>query len=114
MIKLTVSLVPGSILLVIDSPGSYSEAAVGEPKKGVEAKKYPMSWLMDHALLPKEISKKEREEMKRNLADGEEMPRPDWEKLVCEEARWFRLREGLQYPISLENMRYQVHVFRKL
>lgn len=114
LLKLTVSLVPGSILLIIDSPGSYSEAAVGEPKEGEEAKKYPMSWLMDHALLPKEISKKEKEEMKRNLKDGEEMPRPDWEKLVGEEARWFRLREGLQYPISLENMRYQVHVFRKL
>ena len=114
MLKLTVSLVPGSILIVIDSPGSYSEAAVGEPKEGVEAKKYPMSWLMDHALLPKQLSKKEKEEMKRNLKDGEEMPRPDWEKLVGEESRWFRLPEGLQYPISLENMRYQVHIFRKM
>ncbi len=114
MLKLTVSLVPGSILLVIDSPGSYSEAAVGSTKENGEATKYPMSWLMDHALLPKEMSKKEREEMKRNLKDGDEMPTPDWEKLVGEEARWFRLSEGLQYPISLENMRYQVHIFRKL
>lgn len=117
LLKLTMSLVRGSVLLVIDSPGSYSEAAVGPataagPDGAVqEKKKYPMSWLLDHALLPKEVSKKEREEARRR---GEEPPPAEWEKLVGEEARWFRLREGLGYPISLENMRYQVHVFRRL
>ncbi|KAG4218922.1 hypothetical protein PC116_g32598, partial [Phytophthora cactorum] len=41
------SVVPvGSLLLVVDSPGSYSEAAVGK-----EAKRYPMQWLLDHTLL---------------------------------------------------------------
>lgn len=111
LLSLTSILARGSVLLVIDSPGSYSEAAVGADG---EQKKYPMSWLMDHALVPREMGKKEREEAKRKLPEGEELPGPEWEKVIGEEARWFRLREGLEYPISLENMRYQVHVFKKL
>jgi len=115
LLKLTLTLIPGSVLLVVDSPGSYSEAAVGSAKEGEERKKYPMSWLLDHALLPKEMSRKEREEARRRAGDGE-VQGPEWEKVLGEEARWFRLREGLGagYPIGLENMRYQVHVFRRL
>ena len=37
-----------------------------------------------------------------------------WEKVVDEESKWFRLPPGLRYPIELENMRYQIHLYRRL
>lgn len=79
----------GSLLLVVDSPGSYSEAAVGKEKK-----RYPMQWLLDHTLL--EAQTKDY----------------SWERLESEDSVWFRLPEGLSYPIQLENMRYQMHLYR--
>ncbi len=90
LLDLTKCLSAGSILLVVDSPGSFSTVTIN----GVE-KKYPMHWLLDHALLR-----------------GQTPAR--WEKLVTEESRWFRLPDGLKYPIELENMRYQMHLYRKI
>lgn len=95
------SLAPGSVIIVIDSPGSYSEAAVGV--EGGEKRKYPMAWLLDHALLSQKIVGEEGGEGK-----------AQWEKLLGEEARWFRLSEKLKYPIQLEDMRFQVHVYKRL
>ncbi|KAI8672449.1 hypothetical protein LRP88_03044 [Fusarium phalaenopsidis] len=83
------ALVPGSLVLVVDSPGSYSEAALGKEKK-----RYPMQWLLDHTLLETET------------------PGYSWEKLQSDDSIWFRLPEGLSYPIPLENMRYQIHLYR--
>lgn len=83
----------GSLLLVVDSPGSYSEATLGK-----ESKRYPMHWLLDHSLL------------KRVRKEGEEGC--TWEKLESDESTWFRLSESLRYPIQLENMRYQMHLYR--
>ncbi|POR32595.1 25S rRNA (Uridine(2843)-N(3))-methyltransferase [Tolypocladium paradoxum] len=79
----------GSLLLVVDSPGSYSEAAVGKEKK-----RYPMQWLLSHTLLETET------------------PGYAWERLESQDSVWFRLPEGLSYPIQLENMRYQMHLYR--
>jgi 25S rRNA (uracil2843-N3)-methyltransferase len=45
---------------------------------------------------------------------GKEEEEVKWEKLVSDESRWFRLQESLKYPIPLENMRCQVHLFRRL
>ncbi|KAG6054024.1 hypothetical protein E4U17_004148 [Claviceps sp. LM77 group G4] len=81
----------GSLLLVVDSPGSYSEAAVGKEKK-----KYPMQWLLDHTLLQSE----------------EKTPAYTWERLESHDSLWFRLPEELRYPIPLESMRYQLHLYR--
>jgi 25S rRNA (uracil2843-N3)-methyltransferase len=81
---------PGrSLLLVLDSPGSYSEAAVGKEKK-----RYPMQWLLDHTLI------------------GTDGSGYRWEKLESHDSIWFRLPEGLSYPMQLENMRYQMHLYR--
>lgn len=89
LINLTTAARPGTLLLVVDSPGSYSEAQVGS-----EAKKYPMKWLMDHTLMdPKQ---------------------PLWEKIVSNDSRWFRIPESLKYPIQLENMRCQLHLYRRI
>lgn len=82
-------LAPNSLVLVVDSPGSYSEAALGKEKK-----KYPMQWLLDHTLLETDT------------------PGYSWEKLQSDDSIWFRLPEGLSYPIALENMRYQMHLYR--
>ncbi|RDA83149.1 hypothetical protein CP532_3183 [Ophiocordyceps camponoti-leonardi (nom. inval.)] len=78
-----------SLLLVMDSPGSYSEAAVGKDKR-----RYPMQWLLDHTLLE-------------TKAQG-----CQWEKLESHDSLWFRLPEDLSYPIQLEDMRYQMHLYR--
>lgn len=96
LFELTVSTRPGTLLLVVDSPGSYSTVTIN----GAE-KKYPMQWLLDHTLL--EASKKTRV-----LPPGDH-----WEKLLSDESRWFRLPKGLEYPIELENMRYQIHLYRR-
>ncbi|KAF2681576.1 hypothetical protein K458DRAFT_76155 [Lentithecium fluviatile CBS 122367] len=92
LLNLTSSLRPGSFLLVVDSPGSYSSVSLN----GAE-KKYPMQWLLDHTLLEEER--------------GAE---PRWEKVKEDESRWFRLDEKLKYPIELENMRFQLHFYRRL
>ncbi|KAK5714052.1 hypothetical protein LTR15_010959 [Elasticomyces elasticus] len=94
--QLTSAMPGGSFLLVVDSPGSYSTVSI----KGTE-KQYPMLWLLDHTLLesfPK--------------ADEEQVVA--WEKVENDESRWFRLPSGLQYPIQLEDMRYQIHLYRRL
>ncbi|GAB7324223.1 hypothetical protein MBLNU13_g07580t1 [Cladosporium sp. NU13] len=88
--NLTTSMHDGSLLLIVDSPGSYSTVSIN----GAE-KKYPMQWLLDHTLLgafPEEAL---------------------WEKVLTDESKWFRVPEGLQYPIELENMRYQIHLYKR-
>ncbi|SPN97482.1 uncharacterized protein DNG_00996 [Cephalotrichum gorgonifer] len=87
LLNLSACLAPGSVLLVVDSPGSYSEAGVGD-----KSKSYPMQWLLDHTLT-------------KTVPDT-------WEKLESCDSVWFRLAESLRYPISLENMRYQIHLYR--
>lgn len=82
-------LAPDSLVLVVDSPGSYSEAALGKEKK-----KYPMQWILDHTLIETET------------------PGYSWEKLQSDDSTWFRLSEDLSYPIALEDMRYQMHLYR--
>lgn len=96
LLNMTLATKPGTLLLVVDSPGSYAETTIG-----FEAKKYPMKWLLDHTLLETEAGK------------GEEAV-TNWEKIVSEDSQWFRLPEGLRYPISLENMRYQIHLYRRI
>lgn len=96
LLKLTLVAKPGTLLLVVDSPGSYSETTVGK-----DAKKYPIQWLLDHALLETEKSR------------GEEST-ASWRKLFSDDSRWFRLPDGLRYPIPLENMRYQISLYQRL
>jgi 25S rRNA (uracil2843-N3)-methyltransferase len=95
LLYLTASMPKGALLLVVDSPGSYSSVTLN----GAE-KKYPMQWLLDHTLL-------------------KQGPKCDtdtssWAKLVEDESRWFRLDNRMKYPIELENMRFQLHLYRKM
>ncbi|KAI1112354.1 hypothetical protein F5Y14DRAFT_422420 [Nemania sp. NC0429] len=102
---LSALVAPGSLLLVVDSPGSYAEAAVGK-----DGRRYPMQWLLDHTLVPppeKGRGDGREEEDERRGAGGVR-----WEKLESHDSVWFRVADGLRYPIPLENMRYQMHLYR--
>ncbi|GAW16264.1 hypothetical protein ANO14919_056870 [Xylariales sp. No.14919] len=102
-LRLLSALAPaGTLLLVVDSPGSYSEAAVGK-----EAKRYPMQWLLDHTLVPPAPNPRQNKP-----GEGAAKPEPKWERLESHDSVWFRVAEGLRYPIALENMRYQMHLYR--
>ncbi|KAK3327854.1 hypothetical protein B0T19DRAFT_484878 [Cercophora scortea] len=101
------SVVPtGSLLLVVDSPGSYSETSVGKDKAG-GGKKYPMHWLLDRIMLG---------------TQAEPVEGRRWTKLQGHDSGWFRLADtntysegdtnSLDYPIGLENMRYQMHLYQ--
>ncbi|TRX90274.1 hypothetical protein FHL15_008819 [Xylaria flabelliformis] len=120
----SVGLPPGSLLLVVDSPGSYSEAAVGGGGKDgkQEKKRYPMQWLLEHTLIPPppppppSRRKEEEEESPDDVADEDDEEKKKggirWEKIESHDSVWFRVAEGLRYPIALENMRYQMHLYR--
>ncbi|KAF2202800.1 hypothetical protein GQ43DRAFT_439437 [Delitschia confertaspora ATCC 74209] len=92
LLNLTAFVKKGTLLLVVDSPGSYSSVSLN----GTE-KKYPMQWLLDHTL----------------LRVGDKGEDPVWTKVLDCESKWFRLPPNLQYPIDLEHMRYQLHLYRK-
>lgn len=92
LLTLTSVLSKGSLLLVIDSPGSYSETTVGK-----EAKRYPMQWLLDKILLEAK----------------DEHDNAEWDKVESADSLWFRLGQDLEYPIPLEDMRYQMHLYRR-
>ncbi|CAG8982475.1 hypothetical protein HYALB_00002254 [Hymenoscyphus albidus] len=102
LLNLTMAAQKGSLLLVVDSPGSYSMTKVG-----TEEKKYPMKFLLDHTLLETQKVKEDGDDRRR------ESP-PDWVKLESSDARWFRLPAELRYPIPLENMRYQLHLYQRI
>ncbi|KAJ9501634.1 hypothetical protein H2202_002596 [Exophiala xenobiotica] len=90
LLALTDAMQPGSWLLVVDSPGSYSEVKLGQG----QTKRYPMKWLLDHTL--------------------QEVAQAKWKKHVSDDSRWFRLNPSLKYPLELENMRYQIHLYQRV
>jgi 25S rRNA (uracil2843-N3)-methyltransferase len=94
LMDLTSTIPVGSLLLVVDSPGSYSETSVGK-----EEKRYPMQWLLERIMLGTQ----------REPVNGRR-----WAKLESQDSVWFRLAgaDALDYPIPLENMRYQLHLYK--
>jgi 25S rRNA (uracil2843-N3)-methyltransferase len=85
LLALRSAIAAGGLLLVVDSAGSYATVQIG----GAE-KRYPMQWLLDHTM----------------LGDG-------WTKIRGEDSTWFRVPRELEYPLELENMRYQFHLYRR-
>lgn len=112
LLNLTMAVKKGTLLLVVDSPGSYSETAVGSG--GGEGKKYPMKWLLDHVMVGKQ--KKKAVEGEEEVAAEEEGEKEEkaWVKVVEDDSRWWRIAESLKYPIALENMRYQIHLYKRI
>ena len=108
LLRMTDIASPGTILMVVDSPGSYSTLSFvknDSTETQQQQRQYPMKFLLDHTLL--------------SVAEG------SWEKLVSQDSRWFRKDanhklhynvelEGGQGFIRLEDMRFQIHVYRRL
>lgn len=101
LLQMTEILPPGATLLVVDSPGSYSTLKLGKGKDGAAAqeRKYPMKFLLDHTLL--------------SVAEGK------WERVLTQDSRWWRRDAArLKYEVGdgagLEDMRFQVHLYRRL
>lgn len=101
LLKLTLAAPKDTLLLIIDSPESSSVVTVEKDEEGNERKRYPMHHLLDMVLMEKHLP--------RAVDD-----KPAWEKLIGDQSRYFRLEEGLKFPMSLENMRFQVYLFKKL
>ncbi|KKY27664.1 hypothetical protein UCRPC4_g00897 [Phaeomoniella chlamydospora] len=177
LLEMTDHVSPGALLLVVDSPGSYSEVSIGtnttrssnpgsenttaSSDTSTEKRKYPMKWLLEHTLL--EMTKSTRPSVSNpGTEQDQNLPTPhppqpppppppssqltpSWEKLFSDDSRWFRIPKessgqkspdqdpgvqqqqqqqqqqekkttttGLKYPIELENMRYQIHGYRRL
>lgn len=120
LLKLTNAAPKGSLLLIADSPGAYcspttpptatTEQTETEPE---ETKKYPMHRLMDYVLLEKKKATKKAESADPASSEDEVEAVASWEKIVEEKNMLYKLEEGLRYPI-LENIRYQMHLFRRL
>lgn len=106
LLSLTGLVRKGAVLVVVDSPGSYAETDVG--RDGAK-RRYPMKWLLDHTLLKQA-----------GEGDGQGKGGGCWEKVREEESVWFRWGEGEEgkkkagwrYPVGLEDMRFQMHVYR--
>ncbi|OJI96831.1 hypothetical protein ASPVEDRAFT_36219 [Aspergillus versicolor CBS 583.65] len=100
LLKITDLLQPGTLLLVVDSPGSYSTLKLSKGgSAGAQERQYPMKFLLDHALL--------------SVAKG------SWERVYSQDSRWWRRDAArLWYDVGegagLEDMRFQVHVYRRL
>jgi 25S rRNA (uracil2843-N3)-methyltransferase len=92
LLSITEVVKSGTLLLVVDSPGSYSTVAVAGSEK-----LYPMKWLLDHTLLE---------------TGANESGETRWKEILSDDSRWFRLPQGLRYTIDLENMRYQIHLYQ--
>lgn len=133
LLGLTDILAPGAMLLVLDSPGSYSTVGIGADGR---ERKYPMAWLLDHTLLvsasgAQGMGRKDAEEgrgetvvSEGEMGEGKEVrqrggkalsvKRQKWEKTEECDSKWCRLAKGLRYPIELEDMRYQLHLYRRV
>jgi 25S rRNA (uracil2843-N3)-methyltransferase len=96
LLKLTEAAKAGTWLLVVDSPGSYSEVTLGAEET---PKRYPMKWLLDHTL--------------QQVAGTNSTGNSKWKKLVEDDSRWFRIIDHLRHPIELESMRYQIHLYQR-
>lgn len=105
LLSLTSALPPGALFLVVDSPGSYSTVALNADSSQAKEKRYPMQWLLDHTLLEVTSTRNDH---------GSTSQHKKWEKIHENTSRWFRLARELTYPMGLEDMRCQVHLYRKL
>ena len=74
----------GALLLIVESAGSYSEVTVG-------SKVFPVHFLIHHVL----------------------SQNSNWELVSSTDSQWYRLPEGLSYPMQLENMRYFYRLYKR-
>ena len=108
LLELGEGMKAGARLCVVDSAGSYAGVVFDQETGGQRdqtdkeqglGKRYPMTWMLDHTLLE---------------LDGQDEQGTQWRRLLADESRWFRRDKTLEYPLQLEDMRYQVRIFERL
>lgn len=101
LLRLTSAAPKGSLLLIVDSLGAH--ATLSDSSNKDQEKKYPLEWLLYHALLPPKNKDSEAEEQ------------PAWAKLITGgHEKEYKLPPSLQFPGSLENSKLQVHLLARL
>lgn len=88
--RMTAECKPGTLLLVCESAGSYSDIQIN-------GKTFPVHFLLDHT-----------------LAKGRNATGGPWEIVDQSNSEWFRLTGDLKYPWKLEDMRYFFRLYRKV
>jgi 25S rRNA (uracil2843-N3)-methyltransferase len=73
-----------TLLVILESAGSYSEIRVG-------TKTFPVQFLIQHTL----------------TTNG------TWKLLDSDDSRWYRVPDGLKYPLKLENMRFFFRLYER-
>lgn len=103
--SLTLQTKPGTLLLIVESAGSFSALAVGKEKT------FPLEFLLDFVLCVPGLCAFRVCQlltlMSTFSAGGKGGDDGGWEIVRKEESRWYRLPEGVNkaYPLRLENMR---------
>jgi 25S rRNA (uracil2843-N3)-methyltransferase len=101
LLKLSAAVSKGGLLLVVDAHNASSTA---DGIEDVQAEAYPISWLLDKTLLTHQV-----------MVEDELVPKREWEKMMGDTNRLFKFPEkGLSYPAGLENLKMQVHLFRRV
>lgn len=110
LLSMTAILEPGLFLLMLDSPESYLISNIGskdclsdkkDPPLSKQKEVVPMQWLLDDTLIDRARMKSVKNPNK-------------WEILYSNASMQYKCPPGLIYPISLENIEYQVHLYRQL
>ena len=83
---------PGTLIVVIESAGSYSEVVIGK-------KTFPVYYLLHYSLASKDPKTPKSQ--------------PLWELVDSTDSEWYRLAPDLTYPLELQNMRYFLRVYRR-
>jgi 25S rRNA (uracil2843-N3)-methyltransferase len=89
-----------ALFLIIGRLDSSSEILVRKDDQGKEKKTYPIRYLLNMVLIDHQL--------------GALYQELTWETLFKDQSRLFRVAERLKYPICLENIKFQIHLFRKL
>jgi 25S rRNA (uracil2843-N3)-methyltransferase len=101
LLKLSAAVSKGCLLLVVDAHNASSTA---DGIEDAQAEAYPISWLLDKALLPNKA-----------IVEDALVRNWEWEKMIGDTNRLFKFPEkGLSYPGGLENLKMQLHLFRRV
>jgi 25S rRNA (uracil2843-N3)-methyltransferase len=99
LLKLSAAVSKGCLLLVVDA---HNASSTVDGIEDAQAEAYPISWLLDKVLLPNQVIVEDALVLK-------------WEKMMGDTNRLFKFPEkGLSYPGGLENLKMQVHLFRRV
>ncbi|KAG9595539.1 hypothetical protein KCV01_g9858, partial [Aureobasidium melanogenum] len=111
--KLDAILPVGSTILVVDSIGASVSVPIPDSE---EVTDYGVSWLLSRVLLGKPAEPVQTQGKGKKAVEEEEAnkPVPRWKKVINEEMKINRLDEKLRYPGSLENVKFQILVFKRV